>query len=512
MNFFVRNRVWILLAIIKFSLPYLLQDSLYELHRDEMLYLEQGKHLAWGFMEVPPLLSVFAFLTRLFGNSFFWVKFWPSLFGAANVFLICRMAKEMGGNTFAQFIAGLALLTGSYLRVHFLFQPNYLEIFFWSLSAHYIIRYINTQHRKYVYSLLASLSLGWLSKYSVTFFIAGVFVGLVLTSNRKLLMSKHLYFAAGLGLLIILPNLLWQYNHKWPVIHHMKQLRETQLQFISPITFLVNQVLMNISCCFIWIGGLIWFLFFKNGKPYRIIAWIYITVVILFTITNGKDYYTLGLYPMLFAAGGVWLEQVTTSKMQWFRYAAVAVVIALFLLLVPVLLPVWKPEKLAAYYHKMGIDKSGATHWEDLKDHELPQDFADMLSWNELGTKMSTIYNLLPDSVKAKTLVYCRNYALAGATSYYGKGLPQVNTDNASFLLWMPDKYNITTLLFAGKNIPAKDDEVFQQFAKYTVLDSIVTPYARERGVKIILYENGNDKLNSMIERGIKKVKDEYRK
>ena len=62
MNFFVRNRVWILLAIIKFSLPYLLQDSLYELHRDEMLYLEQGKHLAWGYMEVPPLLSVFALI------------------------------------------------------------------------------------------------------------------------------------------------------------------------------------------------------------------------------------------------------------------------------------------------------------------------------------------------------------------------------------------------------------------------------------------------------------------
>jgi hypothetical protein len=92
------------------------------------------------------------------------------------------------------------------------------------------------------------------------------------------------------------------------------------------------------------------------------------------------------------------------------------------------------------------------------------------------------------------------------------KGYPQVTSDNASFLLWMPDKYNIKHLLFVGKRIPAKDDEVFQQFEKYTVLDSTTTPLAREQGVKIILYENGNDKVNGMIEAGIKEMKDEFRR
>lgn len=67
-------------------------------------------------------------------------------------------------------------------------------------------------------------------------------------------------------------------------------------------------------------------------------------------------------------------------------------------------------------------------------------------------------------------------------------------------------------LLFLGRNIPEKDDQVFQQFEKYTVVDSITTPYARENGVKIILYENGNDKVNKMIESGIKEKKDEYRR
>ncbi|MCW3110748.1 MAG: glycosyltransferase family 39 protein [Segetibacter sp.] len=512
MAFIYRYRIGFILAFIKFLLPFILQDSLYELHRDEMLYMPQGNHLAWGFMEVPPLLSIFAKLTITFGSSFFWVKFWPSLFGAINVFLVCKIAAEMGGKQFAQFIAGLCLIAGVYLRVHFLFQPNFLEIFFWTLSAYFIVRYINTQQTKYIYLLAAALALGWLSKYSVAFFGAGIIVGLLLTPNRKLFASKHLYLAGLLALLMILPNLFWQYNHKWPVVQHMKELRETQLQYINPFDFLKDQVLMHLPYFFVWISGLVWLLFFKSAKPYQLLAWIYLTVIVLLIATNGKNYYSLGAYPMLFAAGGVGLEQITAVKRSWLRFVTVAVIILLFVPLIPVMLPIWKPQQLADYYKKMGFDKAGACRWEDLQDHPLPQDFADMLSWKELGDKVSKVYTSLPDSVKNKTLIYCRNYALAGATTYYGKGLPQVTSDNASFLFWMPDKYNIKNLLFVGKRIPDKDDAVFQQFEKYTVLDSTTTPLAREVGVKIILYENGNDKVNGMIDAGIKEQKDEFRR
>jgi 4-amino-4-deoxy-L-arabinose transferase-like glycosyltransferase len=341
---------------------------MYEFHRDEMLYLEQGKHLDWGYMEVPPLLSIFSWLSEIAGRNFYIVKFWPSLFGALTVLVVCMLVVEMKGKMFAQFVAGLCMITGAYLRVHYLFQPNFLEIFFWTLSAYLIVRYINTQNIKFIYALVVSLALGCLSKYSITFFIAGIFVGLVLTSNRKLLVSRHLYYAALLFVLIILPNILWQYNHKWPVVHHMKELRETQLQYVNPLDFLKNQLLMHLPCFFVWIGGLIWLLRSNGAKPYRMIAWIFITVVVLLTITNGKDYYTLGAYPMIFAAGGVWLEQ-TTARRYWIRYAAVATVILLFIPIVPIALPIWKPEKLASYYRKTGIHKSGILKWEDLKEH-----------------------------------------------------------------------------------------------------------------------------------------------
>ena len=199
-------------------------------------------------------------------------------------------------------------------------------------------------------------------------------------------------------------------------------------------------------------------------------------------------------------------------KIQWFRHAAVFIILILFLPIIPALLPVWKPEKLAAYYCKTGLDKTGANHWEDLKDHELPQDFADMQGWKEIAGKVSELYAKLPDSTKRRTMVYCRNYGLAGALKYYGNGLPAINSDNASFLFWMPDSYDVHTLIYVGRRIPDKDDEVFQQFEKYTVVDSIANMYAVEKGTKLLLYENGNREVSGMIEKDIREMKDEFRR
>ena len=64
-----------------------------------------------------------------------------------------------------------------------------------------------------------------------------------------------------------------------------------------------------------------------------------------------------------------------------------ALIVVLTLPFIPLLLPVWKPDKLAAFYKKNGVDKIGLLKWEDQRDHPLPQDFADMLGWKELTGK-----------------------------------------------------------------------------------------------------------------------------
>jgi len=507
---FKGSKLLYLLAFIKLISPFILQDSYYQPHRDEFLYLAEGHHMAWGYMEVPPVLSVFAWLTNLFGAGMFWIKIWPALFGAFTFLLVGKIVLSFGGRAFALVLAWLPFMIDGYMRLFFLFQPNFLEVFFWTLIGYSIIRYIQTNQDKWIYVFGISVGLGMMSKYSIAFITISILAGLLFTKHRTIFTNKHFYYASLIALLIFLPNILWQYNHRFPVVTHIQELQDQQLQFISPVSFIVSQFMMNLPCIFIWIAGLLFTCFSEKGKPFRFYAFAYLFVIILLVVLHGKDYYALGVYPLLFALGGVYLEQATALKWKWTRYAMLIFSIGPGLYTIPLIMPVAKPEALAEYFAERKFDK--LFKWEDQKLHPLPQDYADMFGWKEMAQQAGTVYNSLSAEEKSKTMVYCRGYFSSGALNYYRKeaGLPEVFSDDASFLLWMPEKYNIKNLLLVGHQIPGKDDLVFQQFKKMTVRDSVNMPLFRETGMKFILFENGNDSLNSIIEKGVAGLKSKF--
>ncbi|HMU45269.1 MAG TPA: glycosyltransferase family 39 protein [Chitinophagaceae bacterium] len=479
----------LLLAIIKFVLPIFLQHPVFELQRDEFLYYQQGQHPALGYLENPPLLSYLGSISSWFGGSVAWIKLWPCLFGAATVVVTCLIAAELGGKLFAQFLAGLGIISGAFMRIHFLFQPNVLDIFFWTLSAYFIIRYINDKKTIYLYWFCFSLALGFWGKYSVVFIAISLIFSLLLAGRRKIFIEKHFWTAIALSILIILPNVLWQYFHNWPLVHHMKELQETQLQYLNKKDFLIDQLLMLSPVILIWTGGLIWV--FKNSN-WRFIGVAYILVIILIMFGSGKSYYTLGAYPMLLAAGGVAWEQWLNKRI-WKRYVLCGLILVPTILFIPVMLPIWKPEKLSKFYQSSGVAKSGILKWEDGKEHSLPQDFADMLGWKEIAEKTESFYSSLPDSVKKNTIIFGRHYGHAGGMIYYSKNISfkkKVYTDNGSFLLWIPQNIKFENLILVSRRMPDKNDEVFNHFSKATVVDSVTNPYSRQLGDKIIFFEN----------------------
>lgn len=496
----------IVLAALKLVLPFFLQDPSYELHRDEYLYYAQGQHLDFGYLENPPMIGLFAWISSWFGGSFFWIKLWSALFGALTLLAVAGIVRELGGGLYALGVAALGMIFTGYLRVHFLFQPNFLEIFFWTLAAYFLVLFINTHHNKYLYLLSAALALGWWSKYSVLFFIVAVLISFLLTRYRRLFVKTEFWKAVGLGLLIVLPNVLWQYQHHWPLVHHMNELRETQLRYIDRGDFLKQQILMLLPVLFVWIGGLIWYL---RRREYRVLGLMYLCVVGLLMMGSGKGYYTLGAYPMLLAAGGVWLER-TTVRRAWLRAANVALILILSLPFVPLLLPMEKPADMAAFNHQYKIEELGLLKWEDQENHPLQQDFADMLEWRELAQKCERAYEQLPPPVKKNTVVYCRSYGQAGALKYYGRDpefRAKVFSDNGTFLLWIPDSVHFEHLLFVGREMPEKDDEVFQHFSRVSVLDSINNPLSRQHGDKIILFEGADSLAAPLANKGLKEMK-----
>ena len=157
-----------------------------------ILYYQQGQHFDWGYLENPPLLSYLGMISSWLGGSVFWIKFWPSLFGSLTLIVSCLLTAEFGGKRFAQFIVALSIITGAFLRVHSLFQPNILDIFFWTLSIYCIVRYINSGQIKFLYLLCASLALGFLSKYSIVFIAASLILKLFfLVSIENYLLKRN---------------------------------------------------------------------------------------------------------------------------------------------------------------------------------------------------------------------------------------------------------------------------------------------------------------------------------
>lgn len=498
------------LAVVKFALPFLLQSPYYQPHRDEFLYLAEGNHLAWGFLEVPPLLSLMAWCTHALGDGLFWIKFWPSLFGTLTFIFTGEIVLLLGGSLFALLLAFLPFIFGAYLRVHYLFQPNFLEIFFYTLIAYSIIQYIVKPSNKWLYLFGIACGLGMLSKYSVAFFIIGVVAGLVLSEHRKVFLNKHLYFAAAIAIGIFLPNLLWQYNHHFPVAHHMKELQETQLQYINPADFLKDQLIMNLPCVFIWITGLLFIILTKKGRRFIVFFWAYATVIALLLLFHGKNYYALGLYPFLFAFGAYQLERLTIKRVRIMRYVFITVVFYFGVLFVPVLLPVLAPAELAELYHKRGWDETDMLKWEDQKQHALPQDFADMMGWKEIAEKTAAVYNSLPDEEKNKTIIKCSNYGLCGALNFYGKqlGLPEVFSYNGDFLNWMPTQLDVSNVITVGESVPDTTRPIIKQFSTILVKDELRDSLARENGAKVILLEHANSRiLSSFLEEEISEKK-----
>ncbi|MFK8161837.1 MAG: glycosyltransferase family 39 protein, partial [Lewinella sp.] len=227
----------------------------YGLHRDEFLYLAEGHHPMWGYMEGPPVIGWVAGISQLILGGTLWAAKLPVLLvGLLSIWLIFEMVREFGGNHRAQFLAGAGwLLSPVYLGTNNLFQPVSFNQFCWLLIGLAWVRVINHKRAKDWYILGVATGLALLTKYSVVFYLVGLLAGILLTSQRSMLVSKYCWRAAGIALLMWLPNLWRQFGYEFPVVSHMRELSDTRLVNMSASDFLVPQLLLRVMIMIIWL-------------------------------------------------------------------------------------------------------------------------------------------------------------------------------------------------------------------------------------------------------------------
>ncbi len=497
----------LLIVLLKLVFQFVLISPDYDLHRDEYLHLDQAHHLAWGYLSVPPVTGCISYIILLLGNAVFWVKFFPALFGALTIVFVWKIIEELNGGLFALLLGAIAVLFSVIARINILYQPNSLEILLWTTTYFCVVKYIRSENIKWLYWLAVSFAIGFLNKYNIAFLMIGLLPAALFTRHRTLLKNKHLYFAAILALLIVSPNLYWQYENNFPVVHHMNELMRTQLVNVNRADFIKEQVLFFLGSIFVLVAAFISFFVYKPFAHYRVFFWSFFITISAFIYYKAKGYYAIGLYPLLLAFGSVYLEYFLRKGWKlYLRPLAIVIPILLFIPFFKLVFPVYSPavmqQKLQSY------KELGLLRWEDGKDHQLPQDFADMQGWKEMARKTDSAYAIL--SATGNTLVLCDNYGEAGAINYYSrfKNIQAVSF-NADYINWFPLDKKISHIVLVQEitdTDPGREKEK-PLFEKITLSGKVTNPYAREYGTSIYMLQNAKADINALLKKELEETK-----
>lgn len=278
--------------------------TIYGYHRDEFYYLAQGRRLAWGYVDNPPLTPLlYRAGTALFGTSVLGMRVAPALMHGCFVVLVALIARELGGDDWAAFLAavGAAVAPGLLLAGHFLSTVS-VELVAAAAVWLFFVRLLRTRDPRWWLAVGATVGLGLQVKWTIGFLVVGLVAGLLATHNaRGLLWNRYSAAGAAIAAVVAAPNVIWQAQHDWAQLSFAAHLRD----YGNTAKLLPFQVIALGGAAFLLaLPGLRWLLRDEDGRRFRALAVAYGVMLLLVAATGGKEYYAAAAVPMLLAAGG----------------------------------------------------------------------------------------------------------------------------------------------------------------------------------------------------------------
>jgi hypothetical protein len=425
-------------------LLHLLLANRYGYFRDELYFLDCGRHLDWGYVDHAPMVGLVARVALMLGGSLFVLRAIAAVAGAAKVVLAGALAWRLGGGAFAQGLAALAVVVAPiYLGMDSLMTMNGFEPLFWMGAVYVLIRIVQTGDRRLWLAFGGLAGLGLMNKHSTAFFLVALAAGLLLTRERRMLATPWPWLGAAVALAVFAPNLVWQGRHGFPTLEDLRNVQRSGKNVVlGPAAFVGQQVLIMHPVLFpLWATGLAW-LFHARGGRWRFLGWSMVVFFVLMFVMKAKNYYLAPIYPLLFAAGAVAVEGALarwalTAGRRWPRAALVSVVLAAGAVTAPLALPLLSPEGYVAYERRLGITPPRT---EVAHRGPLPQNFGDQFGWEELVREVAAIYQALPEAERGRAGIFANNYGEAGAINHFGPryGLPRAVSGHQTYFLWGP--------------------------------------------------------------------------
>lgn len=456
----------------------------YGYFRDELYFIACSKHLAWGYVDQPPMVAVAAWLAAPSGYHLLALRALPILAAALTVYLAVRLTRELGGGTFAQMLAGVATLTlPAYLLLGNTLTTSSFEPFFWTLTLFVAVRLVRapaSQTLRWWVAIGIAVGLGAYAKYSIALLAGALVLGLAATPERRVLRSPSALCALVLAGLSFAPNLAWQAGHGWPIIEvlggdvihrHAFQnglLLESYDVLRNAPAFIVEQlVYTNPVAAIVWIAGLVAPFRLPTLRDLRFITIAYAVIFIAALALNAKGYYIAGSYATLLALGAVAVERAVVGV----RTALFAVLTAVAVIAMPLSLPVLPVDTLVAYTKLLGLAGRNGT-----PAHLVQPVFAEEFGWERLARDVASAYFSLPAPIRSRTAIYADTYGDAGALEFFGPryGLPAPISSQNNYYLWGTRGYDGSTMLAIGAT---QIDRLRRLYRRVTLVHTSSEPY-----------------------------------
>ncbi len=454
------------LSGLAFAALHLAAGARYGFHRDELLTYSNAGDLEWGYVLYPPVTPFLARIELLlFGPSLIGFRLFPAIASGLVTVLTGLTARAMGGgrqamlmSAFAASIGGAIFFTGSFM--------SYMsfDLLCWVAVAWCVARLIQSGDARWWLGIGGAIGLGLMTKYTMVFFAAALVGSVLLTPNRRSVLSAWFWCGVALALLIAAPNLWWQYQHHFVSLAWMRSIHARDMGMGRTDYFLLNQlwkVCAVVALPLLFAG--LWFLFARpEGRRWRMIGWMYVLTLVGLMAVRGRDYYLAPAYPMLMAAGAVWIEIWLQSRpAQKQRRIRRAMWRALWiggLCLASLMVPV---APVNSAWWRISDAVSGQLNMQ--------------IGWPELAATVARVRDSLATADRAGAGVLASDEGEAGAVNLYGRayGLPRaISGMNSNWLRGYGDPPPQTVIA-----VGFKPDELSRIFATCQLAARLSNPY-----------------------------------
>lgn len=414
------------------ALVHLLLVNRYGYHGDELYFIECGRHLAFGYVDHPPLIPWIARIADALGGSLLLLRLPAIAAGVGTMAFTALLVRLWGGGFRAQLLALLCLLVApAHLRLAVMLDIPVVEVSLCTASAYLVARALASAERWTWLLAGGVLGLAILAKHSAILWAGALALGLLASPQRAALASRWPWLGAAVALLLALPNFVWQVEHDFATLEFMRTLRHELLAEQKRGLFIADQLLyFHLFAVPVWLAGLA-FAFTSQGLRARPFALLFVAMFCFLLIVGGKPYYLASAYPAVLAAGGVALEGWLAEHALLRRTLLASIAItgaALGLVILPVL-PIQKVDAV------MGSLFGGLA-----PPMALTHDLHAMHGWQEHVATIERVYRTLPPSERDRASILSGSYAQASALNVLRKEAePRAVSGHMTHFLWGPD-------------------------------------------------------------------------